>query len=146
MIVAALVCPPLACQSRRSDDGLRTVRMRIGDATLTLEVADTEALRAYGLMHRDSLPADRGMIFVFPREEPLGFWMKNTRIPLDIAFLDASGKVVSIHQMYPYDLRLTRSAGPAMYAIEVNQGRLAKAGLEVGDILQLPPELRPSEK
>jgi hypothetical protein len=137
IIMASFVVQPTGCRRKPQGD-LSTVRMQIGSDTFTLEVADTEASRQKGLMHRYSMPADRGMLFVFPEEERLGFWMKNTHIPLDIVFLDASGKVVSIHQMKPYDLRSTRSEGPAMYAIELNQGRAAKAGVKPGDRLKIP--------
>ena len=136
-LVTTFFLQPGGCR-RKPSSGLATVGMKIGNVTFTLEVADTESVRQYGLMHRDSMPAEHGMIFVFPDERRLGFWMKNTRIPLDIIYLDAGGKVVSIHQMKPYDLRTTRSEGPAKYAIELNEGRAAKAGVKAGDQLQIP--------
>jgi uncharacterized membrane protein (UPF0127 family) len=68
--------------------------------------------------------------------------MQNTRIPLDIVFVDAAGKVVSIHQMKPHDLKSTRSNGPAKYAIELNAGRAAEAGIESGDQLQIPQGIK----
>jgi hypothetical protein len=128
---------PGGCR-RKPASNLATVRMKIGSDMFTLEVADTDPKRQYGLMHRDSMPSSHGMIFVFPDEEPLGFWMKNTRLPLDIIYIDAGGKVVSIHRMEPYTLRSTRSDGPAKYAIELNAGRAAKAGVKPGDSLQIP--------
>jgi uncharacterized membrane protein (UPF0127 family) len=137
LLVASSLLQPTGCR-RKPANGLPTVRMEMGGETFTLEVANTEAARQYGLMHRDSMPSDHGMLFVFAEERPQGFWMKNTRIPLDIVFLDASGKVVSIHQMKPYDLRSTRSDGPAQYAIEINEGRAAKAGVKPGDQLKIP--------
>ena len=72
-------------------------------------------------MRRDSLPSDQGMIFVFDKEEQRGFWMANVRFPLDIIFLDATGKVVSIKQMKAYDPSSTPSNGPAQYAIELSR-------------------------
>jgi hypothetical protein len=80
------------------------------------------------------------MIFVFPFEQRLSFWMENTLIPLDIVFVDREGRIVSIHQMQPLDLRQVPSAGPAMYAIELNQGTAARAGVKAGDMLQIPPQ------
>lgn len=137
-LVTMFYLQPGGCARKPASD-LATIRMKIGDETFTLEVADTEPARQYGLMHRDSMPSDHGMLFVFEEERPLGFWMKNTRIPLDIIFLDAGGKVVSIHQMKPHDLRSTRSDGPAKYAIELNKGRAEEVGLKRGDQLQIPP-------
>lgn len=138
VIVASFVFEPSGCRRKPSQSDLPTVRMQLGGDTFTLEVANTEAARQYGLMHRDSMPSDHGMLFVFAEEQRQSFWMKNTRIPLDIIFVDASGKVVSIHQMKPYDLRSTRSDGPAKYAIEINQGRAKEAGVKPGDQLKIP--------
>ena len=117
-------------KSAANGNGLATVRMPVGSETFTLEVADTDALRQKGLMRRDSMAKDRGMIFVFPDEAERSFWMKNTRIPLDIIYLDAKGRVVSIKQMKPYDLGGTPSDGAAKYAIELNLGRAGAAGVK----------------
>ncbi len=120
---------------------LATVPMQIGGKQFTLEVADRTDSRTFGLMRRDSMPADHGMIFVFDREEPRGFWMKNCRIPLDIIFMDSAGKVVSVKQMKPYDLSSTSSDGPAQYAIELNQGVSESSGVKAGITLKLPSGL-----
>ena len=135
------------CQSAASQpsSGLPTVKMQLGNKPFTLEVAATEESRERGLMRRDSMPADHGMIFVFAREQPLSFYMKNTRIPLDIVFVDRDGKVVSVRQMKPYDLSITPSGAPAMWAIELNQGAAADAGVKVGDQLQIPDAARHAE-
>jgi len=122
-----------------SPAGLATVKMQIGKRTFTLEVADTSASQEHGLMERDSMPSDHGMIFVFPQEQERFFWMKNTRFPLDIIFVDASGKIVSIHQMRAYDLHTTPSDAPAKYAIELNAGAAGDAGVQAGDKLNIPP-------
>ncbi|HMO25414.1 MAG TPA: DUF192 domain-containing protein, partial [Tepidisphaeraceae bacterium] len=79
------------------------------------------------------------MIFAFPDERPLSFWMKNTHIPLDILYLTADGAVVSTHRMLPHDLRPVPSAGPAKYAIELNAGEIARTGLRRGDRIDIPP-------
>lgn len=120
-----------------------TVAMRIGRETFHLEVADTHAEQARGLMYRKSMPADHGMIFVNEEAAERSFWMKNTYIPLDILYLDAGGKVISIKQMTPHDLTGVTSDGPAMYAIELNQGAAIRARVTIGDRLSIPPELRP---
>src|SRR5688500_17973630 len=87
-IVTMFLFEPAGCRRKPASD-LATIRMKLGNETFTLEVADTEAARQYGLMHRDSMPSDHGMLFVFPVEQRLGFWMKNTRIPLDIIFVES---------------------------------------------------------
>lgn len=121
--------------------GLPTVAMQIGRHTYTLEVAKTEAHRRRGLMMRDSIPERWGMIFVFPDEDYRSFWMKNTRIPLDIVYLDAGGRVVSIHRMLPHVETGTWSEGPAKYAIELNAGQAEAAGVRRGDMLVIPAEV-----
>ncbi|MDB5290238.1 MAG: exported protein [Phycisphaerales bacterium] len=122
----------------QSPAGLPVAKMQIGKQTFHLEVAATDSSQTTGLMKRDSMPDNHGMIFVFNDEQVREFWMKNTRIPLDIVFLNAAGRVVSIRQMEPYDLNRTSSLHPAMYAIELNKGAAAGSGIKVGDRLTLP--------
>jgi hypothetical protein len=116
--------------------------MQIGNRTFTIEIAATEESRQRGLMHRKALPADRGMIFVFDREEPRAFWMKNVPFPLDIVFLDATGRVVDVKRLLPLDLRSTYAARPAQYAIEINAGAAVEAGVKIGDLITLPVEVK----
>ena len=118
---------------------LPTVQMQIGNQQFTLEVADDDDEREMGLMFRDSMPADHGMIFMFEEPQILGFWMKNTRIPLDIIYVDGDGVVVSIKSMEAFDLRSTSSDKPAQYAIELNKGLATACGVKVGDKLTIPP-------
>ena len=142
LILAALLCLSVAgCASKdqQTPSGLRTISMTIGAKPFTLEVADNEFSRDKGLMERDSMPADHGMIFVFDDEQPRQFWMKNTRIPLDILFLDHAGKIVSTATMKPFDLSTTSSAGPAQYAIELNVGQITETGVQAGQVISLPP-------
>jgi uncharacterized protein len=101
-----------------------------------VEIANTREEREKGLMDRTSLPEDRGMLFVFDREQPLSFWMKNTLIPLSIAYIDSQGRIVDIQDMQPLDETPHPSAEPAQYALEVNQGFFADRGIEVGNVLQ----------
>ena len=122
---------------------LRTVQMQIGKRTFTLEVAETDRTREIGLMNRKSMPEDHGMIFVYSRDQEMGFWMKNTLIPLDIIFIDGKGKMVSIHQMAALDEKhTTYSKGPARYAIELNKGMAEEAGVKEGDVLKLPESVK----
>jgi uncharacterized membrane protein (UPF0127 family) len=132
------------CQTAASQpsSGLPTVNMQIGSKPFTLEVANTEETRERGLMRRDSMAADHGMIFVFDHEQVLPFYMKNTRIPLDIVFVDKQGVVVAVKQMRPYDLSITSSVKPALWAIELNAGAAAAAGVKAGDVLDIPAAAR----
>ena len=116
--------------------------MSIGNQTFTLEIAYRPEDQETGLMNRKSMPDDHGMIFVFPAERNLTFWMKNTLIPLDILYLDRAGRVVSVKHMKPLDETGVPSDGPAMYAIELNAGTAARVGIKAGDTLKLPDELR----
>lgn len=121
---------------------LPTHTISVDGTPVTVEVAATSEHRATGLMHRDSLAADRGMLFVYADEAPRSFWMKNTHIPLDIAYLDKRGTIVKIAQMEPLTLERTQSLHPAMYALEMNQGWFAAHEVEAGDVVSdLPTEL-----
>ena len=133
-----LVCFLVGCDEQGPNRDLPIVQMRVGSQTFALEVADTDEAREIGLMHRDSMPKDHGMIFMFDESQIRGFWMKNTKIPLDIIFVSSDGRIVSIHQMEPYDINTTSSDYPARYAIELNQGAAQDAGAKVGDVLQIP--------
>lgn len=109
-------------------------RLKIGSETLFVELAQDDEKRERGLMFRETLPQDQGMLFIFDFEQPLSFWMRNTFIPLDIAFVDGSGVIVDIQQMQPLDeTKSYVSSRPALYAIEANQGWFANHGIEVGD-------------
>ena len=111
---------------------------------ITAEVAATPEQRATGLMHRFSLKPDHGMVFVFERAEPVGFWMKNTFIPLSIAYVGADGRVLNIDDMAPHDETPHQSRGPALYAIEMRKGWFAQRGIGPGDLVKgLPPPAKP---
>jgi uncharacterized membrane protein (UPF0127 family) len=149
---AALLSPILllslliGCQSStQPNSNLPTTRMTLGSKQFTIEIANTDSTREFGLMKRDSMPADHGMIFVFGDERPQAFWMKNTRIDLDIVFINNSGKVVSIKQMQAYDLRSVPSDAPVRYAIELNLNAAADAGIKVGDHVDIPTEAKESK-
>lgn len=117
----------------------RLVNIQIGKGTFACEIADDARSREFGLMFRKSMPANRGMLFIFGDEQVREFWMKNTFIPLDIVFLDHTGKVVAIRTMQPQDENTTSSDLPALYAIELNAGAAARAGVKEGDTITIPP-------
>ena len=105
--------------------------------TIEVELADTGARRARGLMFRTSLAADGGMLFVWPAPTSGGFWMQNTFVPLSIAFIDADGVIIDIQDMEPETTTLHRPPSPYRWALEVNQGWFAARGIAVGDRVEL---------
>jgi uncharacterized membrane protein (UPF0127 family) len=130
-----------------TDEGLPTIRIsgKEGPAvTVVVELATTPEERARGLMFREELPEHRGMLFVFPVDHRGNFWMKDTLIPLDIAFIDSSGRVIEIHQREPLDLEGRGPGAPYRYALEVNQGWFERNGLGVGDRVEIPGSITAS--
>ncbi|MGB5421661.1 MAG: DUF192 domain-containing protein [Desulfobacterales bacterium] len=116
---------------------LPTVRVAVKGHDLTIELATTPETRSCGLSHRESLPTNRGMLFVYAEPEILTFWMKNTRMPLSIAFIDTDGRIDSIQKMNPLPTATVyASPVPALYALEVNQGWFEENGVGVGDVVE----------
>lgn len=113
-----------------------------GDATqyrFMVELADTPALRAQGLMHRRDLAADRGMLFLFPRAEQRTMWMKNTYVPLDMLFIDGAGRIIDIAtDTVPLSERVIASSGKARSVLELPAGTAARLGIGVGDLVRHP--------
>ena len=106
---------------------------RNGLVPLRAELADTESKRERGLMFRRSLSENSGMLFVFDPPAQAAFWMKNTRIPLSIAFLDSQGRILEIRSMRPFDETVIWSASNAVaYALEVNEGWFDYHGIQTG--------------
>lgn len=101
-------------------------------------MADTEEKRIHGLQHIERLPANAGMLFIFPKTDVLHFWMKNTPVALSIAFLDHDGTIMQINSMEPYSLDSVRSKKPCRYALEVNKGWFANKGIGVGQRVKIP--------
>jgi uncharacterized membrane protein (UPF0127 family) len=119
---------------------LPTTTLTINGQKVLAEVVSTPEQRATGLMNRFSLQPDHGMLFVFEQPQPLGFWMKNTFIPLSIAFIDGDGKIVNIEDMRPQDESTHWSRGIALYALEMKHGWFAGKKIAAGDIVKgLPP-------
>jgi uncharacterized protein len=114
---------------------LATRTLSINDQKLIVEVASTPETRATGLMNRFSLQQDHGMLFIFEAPQPLAFWMKDTYVPLSIAFVDRSGRILNIEDMRPRDESTHLSSGPALYAIEMRQGWFTAKGIGAGDIV-----------
>ncbi len=110
-------------------------QIRLGREILTVEIADTYETRAKGLMGRTKLADGEGMLFVYEEADTLVFWMKNTLIPLSIAFFNTEKEILNILDMDPpkgKQLLKYRSRGPALYALEVPQGWFEKHGIKIG--------------
>lgn len=111
--------------------------LSINGRPLSVEIARTKNQRQRGLMYRDELAINQGMLFIFKNDKILSFWMKDTKIPLSIAFIDKNGKVTDIFDMEPYSLIPITSNSKCRYALEVNQGFFKESGLLVGDRIDL---------
>jgi uncharacterized protein len=135
---------PRASKERNDLSALRKVSITItGRTTYTAYVAEVDATRMLGLMNvtEADLPADHGMIFVFPTDETLSFWMRNTIIPLDIAYIRSDGTIVKTYTMQPLDESGYPSIQPARFALEVRGGQFQQWGVRVGDHVEVPAEL-----
>lgn len=121
----------ISCALYAADFG--SITLRIKDKTLDVEYADTFELRATGLMHRKSLCQQCGMLFRYSSARVASMWMKNTFIPLDVAFIDKNGIIVAIRAMQPHDLTSIAAPSPVLYALEMNQGWFANNEINIGD-------------
>lgn len=107
-------------------------------SSFTVEIADDGAERARGLMFRDQMAADHGMLFVFPTEQPLAFWMKNTVLPLDLVFIDGKGQVRAVLPGTPFSETPISPGVPVRYVLELNQGTAARLSIDPGDQVRHP--------
>lgn len=126
-------------QSAAAD--LPRIPLQIGKQRLTAEVAADEASRSRGLMFREKLAPDHGMLFVFPQAAQYCFWMKNTLVPLTVAFIDATGKIINLADMQPLSRDSHCAMAPAQYALEMEQGWFARQGIRSGSQVQGLPRL-----
>lgn len=108
-------------------------QVKVAGHALRVEVAATIEQRMKGLMFREKLGADDGMLFVFDEPGYHAMWMKNTPLPLSVAFVDGAGAILNILDMEPHTLDQHAAAGPAVYAIETNKGWFAKRRIRAGD-------------
>ncbi|HBR95336.1 DUF192 domain-containing protein [Coraliomargarita algicola] len=138
ILVTLLSLALLACQpNRQADlapaDGQTHFAIAIGGQELQLQLAVNSAEQQKGLMHRDSMPEDHGMLFLFDQPAQRSFWMRNTRIPLDIGYFDASGHLLEVHKLFPYDETPVPSANDqVLIAVETNRGWYAAHGVKPG--------------
>lgn len=121
-----------------------TTELSFANARLSAHVADSPSEREQGLMHVNTMAANEGMVFAYAEPSARFFWMKNTPLPLDIAFINAEQRIVKIAQMEPNSTVLTPSGGPIVWVVEAHAGWFAQNGVKVGDgVAGLPP--RPKE-
>ena len=133
---------PGRAQTGPTDDvgPLAKVILHIGKASLTTEIAASPAQQERGLMYVTKLPDNDGMIFLLPKVITAAFWMKNTLIPLSIAFIDKNGVILEIHDMKAQDETITRSdSDQVAYALETNLHWFALNGIKPGDKIDPPP-------
>ena len=121
-----------AAEPALPDEGGTRV-LGVAGVSVVAEVADDPAERSVGLQGRKSLAKDHGMLFVYEEAAPRSFWMKDTVLPLSIAFIDAEHRVVQLSDMVPHDLTPVVCMRPAQYALEMSQGWFEEKGLAIGD-------------
>lgn len=129
----------IGCDQRPAGS-LPITGMQIGTETFNLEIATSLHDQEVGLMHRDHLDSDHGMLFIFPDEEERLFWNSDVHFPLDLVFLDSAGMIVSLKHLDAYSVRNVPSEAKAKYTIELNAGTVARLNLKLGDRLALPKD------
>jgi uncharacterized membrane protein (UPF0127 family) len=134
---------PVPASAQQPQPQLPTMQLNAGLHLIQAEVANTFQTRMIGLMHRPELRANSGMLFVFPDLGPHCMWMKNTLVPLSVAFIDERGTILNIADMQPLDETSHCAKGSARFALEMNQGWFAvkgiKAGAKISGIEKAPP-------
>ena len=137
-LLAFVAAAIAACTSPPAE----VIQLGVGERVFTVEVVRTREDQARGLMNRNSLAPDAGMLFAYDNDANRDFWMKNTRIPLSIAFISSDGRITEIRDMRPHSLDTITSRLKVRYALEVNQGAFAQAGVVEGDYVRFPEGFR----
>ncbi len=134
--VAAFVTP---AWSQDGDESIAVIHSGDESHSFTIEIADDDAERARGLMFREELAPDAGMLFDFFDERPVAFWMQNTLIPLDMIFIKSDGTIARVHpEAVPMDRTSIPSGEPVRFVLEIAGGRAAELGIDAGDRLEHP--------
>lgn len=132
---AALLLPSVVA-ARDAVSTLPTMVLKVGSQSVRAEVAATEETRVKGLMFREKLAKNEGMLFVFTEVGYHSMWMRNTPLPLAVAFIDETGKIVSIHEMQPHTEITHQAAGPVRFALEMDGGWFKANKVAVGDTIK----------
>lgn len=139
LTAAILISGLLLASPAAGESGNLIIETASGALPFAVELADTPEERARGLMFRESLPADAGMLFVYPRDQLIGMWMKNTLIPLDMLFISDDGRILGIaERTVPLSLTTVSSEAPARAVLEINGGTADRAGIQPGDRIRHP--------
>jgi hypothetical protein len=133
-LASAFLSPPVA--AKNAVNTLPIIAIKVGTQVVQAEVAATEETREKGLMFREKLAKNEGMLFVFSEIGYHAMWMRNTPLPLAVAFMDEGGKIVSIHEMQPHTEITHQAAGPARFALEMNGGWFKSNKVSVGDTIK----------
>ena len=138
LAVLAAILLPISATAQCRPDRL-TIEGGFGEATFNVQVADDAAERAQGLMHVEVMGTLEGMLFVYEEPQSVSFWMENTLIPLDMIFIDATGRVTRIHEKaVPLDRTAIPGGDGVQFVLEINGGLSRRLGLAVGDAIQHP--------
>ena len=133
LLTACSFAMAMALSGSPSAEDLPTVQLSIKGHPLVAETATTTSTRTVGLMYRFSLKPDHGMLFVFDAPQPLAFWMKNTFVPLSIAFIGIDGRILNIEDMAPQTETTHPSQGLALHALEMKKGWFSQHAIVAGD-------------
>jgi uncharacterized protein len=143
LLAAAALAALMGCGAGKAaaegpNPTLRAVELRIGGAAVSAELARTASEREKGLMFRKSLAEGSGMLFVFEGDQRVGFWMKNTTIPLSLAYIGSDKVIKQIVDLEPLSLASVQSERSIRYALEVPRGWFGRVGAKVGDRVEMP--------
>lgn len=138
-VAMTLAAPAMAQEPEAEavDESVAVIHSGEESHSFTVEIADDDAERSRGLMFREELAPDAGMLFDFLDERPVAFWMQNTLIPLDMIFIKADGTIARVHaEAVPMDRTSVPSGEPVRFVLEIPGGRAAELGIEAGDTLE----------
>ncbi|MEW6026094.1 MAG: DUF192 domain-containing protein [Planctomycetota bacterium] len=131
----------IALLARCQPDAPVTYKLTVNGKSIKAELAGDEQTRVQGLKYRTALATDSGMLFAYPDERIMHFWMKDTPLPLSIAFIKSDGSILEIRDMEPFSLESIASAAPAQYALEANRGWFKDNQVKPGDKVIFPSSL-----
>ncbi len=133
IFISLMLLMSLGCSA---EEKLPTAELKVGEEIYTIEIARTKEDRRRGLMDRHTIGTHEGMLFVFERDQHLSFWMKDTYIPLSIAYISKNGVIKSIHEMKPESIKPVESNYAVRFALELPRGAFTRSGVKVGDTIE----------